>query len=97
MATYVILANWTEAGIAAYKDSVKRADAFAKMIQKAGGKLRDIYWTVGSYDLVVTADAPDDETLAAVLLQLGAAGNVRTTTLRAFNKKEFAAIVERTD
>ena len=95
MPTYVALANWTDQGIAAFKDSPKRADAFTKLLQQAGGKLRDIYWTIGPYDIVAIADAPDEETMTAVLLQLGALGNVRTTTLRAFTKREFADIAKR--
>jgi uncharacterized protein with GYD domain len=95
MPTYVALINWTDQGIAEYKDSPDRANAFAKLLQKAGGKLRDIYWTVGPHDLVAIADAPDDETMTAALLQVGALGNVRTTTLRAFTKREFSDIAKR--
>jgi uncharacterized protein with GYD domain len=95
MPTYVALVNWTDQGIAAFKDSPKRADGFAKLLQQAGGKLRDIYWTVGPYDIVAITEAPDDETMTAALLQLGALGNVRTATLRAFTKREFAEIAKR--
>jgi uncharacterized protein with GYD domain len=95
MPTYVALVNWTDQGIAAFRDSPKRADAFAKVLQQAGGKVRDIYWTIGPHDIVVIADAPDDETMTAALLQVGALGNIRTTTLRAFTKREFADIAKR--
>lgn len=95
MPTYVALANWTDQGIAEFKASTKRADAFAKVLQQAGGKLRDIHWTIGPYDIVAIADVPDDETMTAALLQLGALGNIRTTTLRAFSKREFADIAKR--
>ncbi|MET7671852.1 GYD domain-containing protein, partial [Micromonospora luteifusca] len=50
-------------------------------------------WTVGPYDLVAVVEAPDDETATAALLQLGGAGNVRTTTLRAFGREEMDRIV----
>jgi uncharacterized protein with GYD domain len=95
MPTYVALVNWTDQGIAAFKDSPKRADAFGKLLQQVGGKLREVYWTIGPHDLVAIADAPDDETMTAALLRLGAAGNVRTTTLRAFTKREFTDIAKR--
>jgi uncharacterized protein with GYD domain len=65
------------------------------VLQQAGGKVRDIYWTTGPHDIVVIADAPDDETMTAALLQVGALGNIRTTTLRAFTKPEFADIAKR--
>jgi uncharacterized protein with GYD domain len=95
MPTYVALVNWTDQGIAAFNDSTKRADAFGKMLQQAGGKLRDIYWTIGPHDMVAIADAPDDETMTATLLQVGALGNIRTTTMRAFSKREFSDIAKR--
>ncbi|MDH6628283.1 uncharacterized protein with GYD domain [Streptomyces sp. LBL] len=93
MSTYVMLLNWTDQGIRNYKDTPERADAFAAATQKLGAKLLNLYWTVGSYDLVAVVEAPDDETVTAVLLQLGGVGNVRTTTLRAFGRKEMDRIV----
>ncbi len=95
MATYVALVNWTDQGIAGFRDSAKRIDGFAKDLQERGGKLRDAYWTLGNYDMVAIMDAPDDETITAALLQACAVGNVRTSTLRAFSKKEFADIAKR--
>jgi uncharacterized protein with GYD domain len=91
--TYVTLLNWTDQGIHAYKDTAKRADAFAAGLQKLGAKLVNIYWTVGPYDLVGIVEAPDDETATAALLQLGEVGNVRTTTLRAFGRDEVEGII----
>ena len=93
MATYIALLNWTDQGIRAYKDTPKRADAFAAAVQKLGAKLVKIYWTVGPYDLVCIIEAPDDETATAALLQVGGGGNVRTTTLRAFGRDEVEGII----
>lgn len=93
MPAYVSLLNWTDQGIQNYKDTAKRAEAFAAAAQKLGGKILSLYWTVGSYDLVAVVEAPDDETATAVLLQLGGVGNVRTTTLRAFGSEEMQRII----
>jgi uncharacterized protein with GYD domain len=95
MATYVALLNWTEKGLKDFKDSTKRAAAAREGMQKAGVTLKEIYWTIGAYDVVTIMEAADDETVTAALLQLGAAGNVRTTTMRAFSSGEFDAIVSR--
>ena len=54
-------------------------------------RLKDVYWTVGPYDLVGIIDAPDEESASAAMLQLGAAGNLRTTTMRAYSSDEFKA------
>ncbi|GAB3245599.1 GYD domain-containing protein [Micromonospora halotolerans] len=93
MPTYVALLNWTDQGIRGYKDTGKRAEAFAAATQNLGANLLTIYWTVGPYDLVAVVEAPDEETGTAALLKLGGAGNVRTTTLRAFGREEMDGII----
>ena len=60
MATYIILANFTEQGIRNVKDSPRRADAFKDMAQKAGVTVKELYWTLGAYDTVSIVEAPDD-------------------------------------
>lgn len=96
MPTYVSLLNWTDQGIRNYKDTAKRADAFAAATKNVGANLLKLYWTVGPYDLVAVVEAPDDETAAAALLQLGGAGNVRTATMRAFAQEEMERVIGRT-
>ncbi len=95
MATYVVLMNWTDQGVKNAKDTVSRYHDSSKMVETMGGKILSIYWTSGGYDLVTTVEAPDDETLAAILLTLGAGGNLRTQTLRAFDEKAMAGIISR--
>ena len=96
MPTYVSLINWTDQGIKNYKDTTSRAEDFTKLAESLGGRVREVLWTVGEYDIVVVVDFPDDETGTAVLLQVGALGNVRTQTMRAFSSDEMATIIGRT-
>ena len=93
MATFVSLLNWTEKGIKDFKDTVNRAHAAAELAEKMGGKLKDIYWTIGPHDAVAIVEFPDPETATAYLLNLGALGNVRTTSLRAFSEQEMVGII----
>ena len=95
MATYVILANWTEQGVADSHNTLSRASTGATLLKKMGGKLKSIYWTMGAYDVVLTVEAPDDETVTAFCLAACLQGNVRTTTLRAFDKGEVQGILDR--
>jgi len=95
MSTYIALLNWTDQGIRAYQETASRADAFAATLEKLGAKLVSLYWTVGPYDIVAIVEAPDAETITAGLLQVGALGNIRSTTLRAFDKDEMTRIVAR--
>lgn len=95
MAIFISLVNWTDQGVRNFKDTTKRAKAFADTLEGFGGKVKDIFWTLGPYDVIAIMEAPDDETATAALLQLGALGNVRTTTLRAFSRDEADAIIQK--
>lgn len=93
MPTYVVLANWTDQGIAGFDRSDERVYAHDAEIRKhAGVELKEIYWTQGQYDLVAVIEAPDDESIAAAMLGISALGNTRTTTMRAFSREEFDGI-----
>jgi uncharacterized protein with GYD domain len=94
MATYVVLFDWTEQGVKGYKDSPARVDAAREQMAEVGVQIMDIYWTLGGHDLVGIVEAADSESLAKALLVLGAAGNIRTTTLRAFSQAEFTRLIE---
>ena len=96
MNTYVSLINWTEQGIRAFRDTTQRAEAFTKLVESSGGRVRELVWTVGQYDMVCVADFPDDEAGVAALLRVGSLGNIRSNTLRAFGADEMAGIIDRT-
>ncbi|HWO70109.1 MAG TPA: GYD domain-containing protein [Actinomycetota bacterium] len=95
MPKYVSLISWTEQGIKTFRDTVNRANDAARFAEKMGGKLERILWTLGPYDVVTITEFPDDETGTAFLLALGSQGNVRTTTLRAFEPEEMERIISK--
>ena len=94
MATYIILANYTDQGIASVKKSPDRLDGARELARSLGAELKDFYLTMGSYDIVCTLESPSDEAAAKFALTIGSLGNVRTTTLRAFPEAEFRDIVQ---
>jgi len=93
MPSYIVLVNYTDQGIRDIKESPKRLAEVRQAIEKAGGRLHQAYLTMGTYDLVVIAEAPNDEIAATVILSIGRQGNVRTTTLRAFSEEEMVRII----
>ena len=93
MATYVLLISYAQKGIENIKQSPARLDAAKRLYKSMGAELKQFYLTLGRYDTVVIAEAPDDETAAKVALALGSAGNVRTETLRAFTEDEYKKII----
>jgi uncharacterized protein with GYD domain len=93
MAIYIMLASFTDQGIRKVKDSPKRADAFKNMAKKCGATVKDVFWTLGEYDVVAIVEAPDDVSMTALGLSSGALGNVRTQTLRAFSQADMKTII----
>jgi uncharacterized protein with GYD domain len=93
MATYILLATYTEQGIKGIKDTVKRTESVKALAKKAGCTMKESYWTLGAYDVVAVFEAPDDETMTAFSLSVAKLGNVKTQTLRAFSGKEMAGIL----
>jgi uncharacterized protein with GYD domain len=95
MANYVVLINWTEQGAAEAGDTLKRASDAANTLKGLGGRMKSTFWTIGPYDAVSIVEAPDDETVTAFALAMCGQGKVRTTTMRAFDRSEMAAIFKR--
>ena len=95
MAMYVVLANFTDQGVKNVKDSTKRAEAFKELAKSSVATVKDLYWTLGQYDIVATVDAPDDMVITALGLTLAKGGNVRTQTLRAFSQADMSAILNK--
>jgi uncharacterized protein with GYD domain len=93
MPTYVVLLRYTQQGISTIKDSPRRLDAAKAAMKAAGGEIKAYYLTMGRCDAVLIAEAPDDTTLAKVLLATAAQGNIQTETLRAFPEAEFRTII----
>ncbi len=94
MPHYIVLGNWTDQGIRNVKESPKRVDAAQALANKLGAKL-EIFFTLGEYDFVALAEAPNDETVMQFALETGKGGNVRTKTLKAFSAAEATKIISK--
>ena len=93
MAMYVSLVQFTVQGIRSVKDTTKRAAAATTEAEKMGLKIRDSFWTLGPYDVVLLLEASDDQSVTAFTLKLGSLGNVKTQTMRAFRREEMEGIL----
>ena len=93
MPAYIALIDWTEQGVRDFKNTVDRYEAAQSAFESLGVRFTNVWWTLGTHDIVATVEAPDDETLAAALLSVAGQGNIRTTTLRAFTRDEMRTVI----
>jgi uncharacterized protein with GYD domain len=96
MAINISLVNFTEQGIRNIKDAPKRREAFRELCKKHGVTVKDTYYTLGQYDIVIITEG-SDEALTAVLLSAGKLGNVRTQTLRGMDFETFQRVLQKVD
>ena len=71
MATYILLSKFTDQGIRNVKETTKRAEAFRETARKLGATIKEIYWTLGKYDVIATLEAPDAATPLVPALATG--------------------------
>ena len=95
MAHYVVLASFTDQGIKSVKETSRRAKGFRDLAKSFGSTIKEIYWTLGTYDVVLTLESPNDETAAALMIKAGSLGNLKSQTLRAFGESEIDAILSK--
>lgn len=93
MPTYITLARFTRQGLKHIKESPARLETVKKTFQAKGGQVKGFYLLLGQYDSVVIYEAPNDETVAELMLAIGAAGNVHTETHRAFTEEEYRKVI----
>ena len=95
MPTYVTLYKWTDQGVKDVKNTPARFQASNNAAESLGGKILNLYVTMGEYDVIVVSESPSDEVAAAIALSLASKGNVKSLTMRAFTESEFAQIVKK--
>ncbi|MFQ6022253.1 MAG: GYD domain-containing protein [Acidiferrobacterales bacterium] len=94
MATFISLLSFTDQGIRNIKRTIERAEVFTELAKKADITVKDIYWTLGHYDIVTVMEAPNDEAVVSLFLSAGSLGNVRTQTLRGFSAEQMKQLLE---
>jgi uncharacterized protein with GYD domain len=95
MPNYITLMKLTDQGTKVIKEAPGRIEAGIKAFEKMGGKVIGFYVVMGEYDYVAVGEAPSDEVATIFSLALGTIGNVRTTTLRAYTRQEFAEMLKK--
>lgn len=90
---FILSINWTDQGIRSVKDAPKRAQAARDLGKKVGVEIKQLFLTSGDSDLVAIVETPNGDNVAKFALALGAMGNVRTRTARAWSESEFHKLI----
>ncbi len=90
---FICSLSFTDQGIRTIKDAPKRAQAAHDMAKKMGLQIKEVYLTSGESDLVLVIETSHGDSMAKFALALGAQGNVRTRTARAWPQSEFVKMV----
>ncbi|WFU70101.1 GYD domain-containing protein [Bradyrhizobium sp. CB2312] len=93
MSTYMLLCNFTEQGVRTIREMPQRRAAARELGKKFGVDIKAGYLAMGTYDLIIHAEAADDEAMAKFLLSLAAIGNVRTTSVKVFPEADVDKII----
>ncbi len=93
MPRYVVLYKFTERGRKNARGTVEHARDVRKRDKDRGFEIHGLYWTQGDYDMVAIVEAPTEHAMMASLLAVGGAGNVMSTTLRAFDEEEMEEVL----
>jgi uncharacterized protein with GYD domain len=89
MPTYIMLSNLTDEGAKTLKEKPNRLQEVNKEIEKLGAKVTAQYALLGPYDFLSIVDAPDNDTITRVSVELGARGSVKLLTLPAIPVANF--------
>jgi len=95
MAIYLMLTNLTDEGRKTVKEKPERIKEVSKEVEKMGVKVLSQYALLGVYDFVNIVEAPDNQTIAKVSLELGSRGTLQTITLAALSIDEFIKMLKK--
>ena len=94
MATYIMLSTLTDEGRKTLKERPERLQEVNREIEAMGGRVTQQYAVLGGYDFINILEAPDNETVARISVELGSRGTVTLTTLPAMAVDEFTKMLK---
>lgn len=90
MPTYVMLTNLTAEGVRTLKNNPGRIDEVNREVEQMGVNVVSQYATLGQYDFITVVEAPDEQTMAKVSVELGSRGTMTSQTLAAIPAGDLA-------
>lgn len=95
MPTYILLSELTAEGRKTIKERPERIKEVNKEIEAFGAKVIQQWAVLGPYDFVNIVEAPDNETVARISVELGSRGTVKITSLPAIPIDAFISMLKK--
>ena len=89
MPTYILLTTLTPEGVQTVKNNPGRIKEVSREVEQLGASVKAQWATLGQFDFVNIVEAPDDQTMARVSLELGSRGTAKYQTLTAIPVDDF--------
>ena len=89
MAKYILLSTLTEDGRKTLKSKPERIKEVNEEVEAYGVKVLEQYAVLGPYDFVNLVEAPDNEAIFKMSIELGSRGTVKITSMPAASIDEF--------
>jgi uncharacterized protein with GYD domain len=93
MATFIITGSWTDQGVRGVKEVPKRTQAARDLGKKLGIEIKQVYLTSGEFDVLVILETSNADNIPKFLMTIGAMGNIRTRTVRAWPEAEMVKLI----
>jgi uncharacterized protein with GYD domain len=95
MPQYILLSNLTDEGWKTVKEKPERIKEVNKELQAYGVKVLSQYAVLGPYDFVNIVEAPNNETIAKVSIELGSRGTIKILSMPAIPIDDFITPIKK--
>ena len=89
MPTYILLTTLTAQGLQTLKSNPERLREVNRDVEELGARVLHQWATLGQYDFVNVVEAPDEQTMARISLELGSRGTAKYESLAAIPIDDF--------
>jgi uncharacterized protein with GYD domain len=94
MATYIMMSTLTDEGRKTLKERPERLREVNKEVESMGAKVVSQYAVLGGYDFINIIDAPTNEVMSRLSMELGSRGTLKVTTFPAMEINAFVDMLQ---
>jgi uncharacterized protein with GYD domain len=95
MISFIIFGHFTQTGMAKVRNVTECILEMKVLLQGVGGKVNDVYYTLGTYDFVAFINAPDQNSMLKAMMDIAQLGTIRTETMVAVSADEVAELIKK--